>query len=766
MDSTTTTTDAHAVTKFVDPNPPSTVTAEFEKPALPSSDHASIADFLARPVFQYNAYWETTDELSHDITDPLGTGIGLPSDAILRSNAMLIDKLKGYNLISATIHYRIQANCNAFQQGRLLAHFLPFHTTAGDDYVKMHNFNMTTKTQQFGVELDCRMPTVELSVPFLAPATHYELNTGTNPLWERGRLHVSVLSPLKTGATGTQDVEVAVWSWFTDVELRAPIVPQSSMGTSRKRGKFRGKKFDAAGKEKDVMMETKVISKGLAAGGKLASVLSAIPSMTTIAAPAAWVMNTLSGVAASFGYSKPDVELVPAPFTSVIDKYAATSDGANPAIPLACMSNNALSRGNYSYGDDDEMSMAYLLSREAYIDTFEMTTTSVHNSVLYTLALAPNRMVTSTPQTVGTNTQSILTGPPLAYLSNKFLFWKGGIKIRFSIVKTEMQSGKIQLTYTPRVTNTVTHPTVSTGSYPIRYIIDIASHDGDTEYCFPYMSASPGLTQDQSMGELQVRVINSLRSPEAAASSIDVLVYASACDDFEFSVPCNAGQNVMPIVPQMDDSLDGPFPATTDFGETCVGERIMSIRQILRFTQLYHTESGTKEWWPFGFGYSTQTSDPAAPLTTPVMTNDLYSFLGHMYALYRGSVDVLASTTLHSKNNQFGYLNFRVADGDDYVQDPLTGDGLGINQTNLAGTGINPIVASDTISVLAVPYYNRFPVSLVIPSLVVPDEPSRPLTSVVTNASGYGTFYARRIREDFQFSLFVGCPPYIVINED
>lgn len=762
MDSTITTTDSHAVTKFVDPTPPETVTGDYDRLPIPSSDHASIADFLARPVFQYNGYWETTDAANDELF-PLREG--LPSDGLLRTNAMYIDKLKGYNLISATVNYRIQANCNAFQQGRLRAHFLPFHLSAGAKYAKMHNFNLTTKTQQFGVDLDCRTPTVELSVPYLAPTTHYELNVGSNPEYERGRLHLSVLSPLKTGTTGTQSVEVAVWTWFTDVELRAPIVPQSSMRPSRKRGKFRGKAFDATGKEKNVMMETKVISKGLEAGGKLASVLSAIPSMTTIAAPAAWVMSTLSGVAASFGYSKPDVDLVPAPFSAVYDKYAATSDGADPAVPLACISTNALSRGSYSYTDDDEMSMAYLLSREAFIDSFTMTTSSVHEEVLYTLALAPARLVTSTTQTVGTNVQDVLTGPPLAYLSNKFMFWRGGIKIRLSIVKTEMQSGKLQLTYTPRVAETVTHPTVATGSYPIRYIIDIASHDGDTEYCFPFMSSTPALLQSQAMGQFQVRVINTLRAPEAASPTVEVLVYASACDDFEFSVPCNPTQNVMPVVPQMDDSLDTSMPATTDLGEECSGERIMSIRQMLRFTPLYNTINGNMEWWPFGFGYTTQTSDPAAPLTVPLMTNDLYSFLGQMFALYRGSVDVLASTTSPDRPHHFGYLNFRVSDGDPYVQAPLTTDTIGLNNTNPAGTGINPRVASDSISVLAVPYYNRFPVSLITPTLTVPDEDSRPRTSVISNASGYGTFHGRRIREDFQFSLFVGCPPYIVITE-
>lgn len=765
MDHVNTITDTHAVTKFVEPTEITTMKADFHSvERIPESEVASIADFLARPVLQYNTFWETTDAAGYELI-PLG--VGLPSDGFLRTNAMFADKLKGYNLVKATVNYRIQINSNPFQQGKLLAHFLPFHVEAGADYVKMRNFNLATKTQQPSVDVDCRCGGAEVSIPYLAPTTHYELINGLNPIYERGRLHLSVLSPLKTGPTGTQDVEVAVWIYFTDVELRAPLVPQSSDGRPmRKRSAFKGNVVGPFKKEREVMMETKIVSKGLESGSKIASTLSAIPILADFMGPASWVMGTMSGIASSFGYARPDVNTVPNPATLVYDKYMATGDGADVALPLAVTSANALSMGSYGYCAEDEMSLNYLLKKEALIDSFDIETTSVHDSVLYSLTLEPSGLFVGTSQTNGTNTQIVRTGPPIAYLSSKFLFWRGAIKIRFSLVKTAMQSGRIQVSFTPRSATTVTEPSVTTGSYSMREIIDITTDD-DMVFELPYMVSTMYLEVGQPMGTLEVRVLNQLRSPEAAATSIQVLVYASAGEDFEFAVPSNLTQNVMPLLPQMDESLDAITEPTLSAAEACVGERLLSVRQLMRFTSLKRDGVIAGNWYPWGFGYSTQTSDPAAPLTLPSYVNDMYSFIGLMYCLHRGGLDVAAICTNPDRSQASATLSLRTSDGDTFLTSATSDDLSGsTSASNFEALGVNFVTSEKPTAIVAVPYYNRFPVSLVVPSNVVTSEKSRPRVSVQNTVTGNALFIARRIREDFQLSLFVGCPPYVVITAE
>jgi hypothetical protein len=762
MDSLNTTTDSHEVTKFVEPEVLTESTSTFSAAPIPSSDTGTIEAFLGRPVLQLNTFWETTDALNTDII-PLG--VGLPSDGLLLTNPMFVDKLKGYNLIRATINYRIQLNCNPFQQGRLLAHFLPFEDSMEDAYTAMHNYDMTTKTQQPSIELDCRESGAILSIPYLAPTTHFELHAGHCPSFERGRLHISVLSPLKTGVTGTADVEVAVWTYFTDVELRGPIVPQSSTG-GRRSGRSR------LAPEKEVMSETRIVSKGLSMASSIAKDFTAIPAIADFAGPAAWVLGVASGIASAFGYSKPDVDLVPTPMSNQYDKYMATSDGASPAIPLAALSTNSLSLENYSYGPDDEMSTAFLYGTPALVDTFEFTGSDLHNAVIYSRLISPTHLVTETPTTVGTNSQTITTAPPMGYLANKFKYWRGSIRLRLSLVRTEMQSGRIQVSFTPLSAASTTLPDVKTGSYAIRQIIDITG-DIDTELVIPFMMPVHYLVVGQAMGTLEVRVVNQLRAPETAYDGVDVLVFASGGPDFELAVPCNpSGYNTQPIVPQGgDEDLDTGTPATLMHAGCCIGEMILSVRQIMRFTSLprnvnYPTNPA---YWPFAFAPATLGILAANPIEVPNHVADNTNYISAMYALYRGGMDVAFYDSEVLKTSRAA-LDLREREGSimEYAQmrdikGTVTLDnGFALE---FAGTGVNLRASDDNLVIAAVPYYNRFPVALVNPtSTVVPGDGSQPSTRLMFLTADTDTspaFLCRRPREDYQLTLFVGCPPYV-----
>jgi hypothetical protein len=781
MDTVNTTIDSHAVTKFVEPESLSEMKGTFSPVDIPSSEFASIAEFLARPVLQHNTYWETTDVAGHDL---IATGLGLPSDGFLATNPMFVEKLKGYNLISATVNYRVQINNNPFQQGRLLAHFLPFGVEMGLSYRAMRNFNLTTKTQQPHIEIDCRDAGAVLSVPYLAPTTHYELHSGHCPVYERGRLHISVLSPLKTGATGTQDVEVAVWIYFTDVKLRGPIVPQSGVSapSTTKKGKtrYRGSFMKD---EVDTMMESKIVSKGLMSGSRVASALAMVPMLSEIAAPAAWVLGVASSVASSLGFSRPRVDIAPSPVTPVYDKYLACGDGTSSAVPLAMTSQNALSVAPYSYTDEDEMSFAYLNTVEALVDTFSVSTSNVHDSVVYTKLIGPSDLVVSTPRTVGTNTQNVITGPPFAYLSNKFLYWRGSIKLRLSLVRTEMQSGRIQVTFTPFSATSVTSPTVTTSSYSIREIVDLATDD-DLLFEIPYMMPVMYLKTNQHMGVLQVRIVNTLRAPEATSASIDVLVFASAGTDFELAVPTNVDNiNVQPLVPQSglasgDEDMHAAAKADLVYAEHCVGERIMSTRQMLRFNTMAArvnaapaSNASTSSLCPWIFGHVTQTSDPTAPLSGEELTLDAMSFVAGMYALYRGGLEVvwICSTTADTAVS----MHFEHGDGERPSKNVDIFDLGGVSATaydgfaykaNNAGGGVcyRTSDSTRTMVLAQVPYYNRYPVSLLKPSNTSRPDGSCPEGALLLRYSATPALtVARRAAEDFGFSLFVGCPPWI-----
>lgn len=770
----TKTTDSHAVTKFVEIEEAKEMKEEFMEPSIPKSDFASIEDFLKRPVHLYTTAWLTTHVAGESLLDL--PDVGLPSDDFLLANPMYAEKLAGYNLIRCNVEYRIQINANNFQQGQLIASFLPFQAAMGADYRKMRMFNLATITQLPCIELNCRNSVVGMTIPYLAPTTHYEMHAGHCPIYERGRLNLNVQSPLKTGATGSQQVEVSVWISFTDVELRGPIVPQSSGPMSRApRKKFKKSYMQ---EEVDAMMESKIVSKGLLSGSKVAGALSAIPLLSDIAAPASWVLGVLGGVASSLGFSRPLVDTVPEPRTIVYDKYMASGDGVSAAVPLAMTSHNALSVEQYSYTDEDEMSFAFLNSVEAQIDSYTITTGDGSGALVYSKKIGPKDLAVSQSVTIGTNTQSILTGPPICYLANKFLAWRGSIAIRMVPIMTNMQTCRVLITFTPLSATTTTSPTLATSSYSLREIHDLVPGEEIDIECGYFMPV-PHLLTTQASGTLEVRILNSLVTPDTAAQSIDLLVYAKGGPSFQLAIPANVGSvNVQPLVPQMgDEDMGVVIPDEVDFAARCVGEKIMSTRQMLRYVNLptteYITTSATNRagnFYPWVFGHVEMTSDSLSPLTTPNYCLDAMSFVAGMYALYRGGLEV---TYLNDTSTQTpASLFFGTVDGSapfaaTNIVDLGGADAVAGHSYSpvMSGTGVNYAV-STTINQLVqaqVPYYNRFPVSLLKPGVVVSDDKSRPMTSLLLRAVGTPKqSFARRAAEDFTFSLFVGCPPWVV----
>lgn len=775
MDTINTTIDTHAVTKFVEPEALPTEAASFKPLDTETSEYASIAEFLGRPVLQSNDFW-TTLQVQGESIFPLAS-VTLPSDAILKTNVMWQEKLEGYNLISADVNYRIQLNPNPAQQGRLLAYFTPYLESMDAAYDKMHNFNITTKSMQPSVQIDARSAGAILTIPYLAPTTHYELNSGVNPVYERGRLGIDVMSPLKTGTAGSQDAEVSVWTYFTNVKLRAPVVPQSGKMMSR----------PISDMERDNIASKGKVSGGLLKGSSITASLATIPTLASVMAPTSWALAAAAGVAAAFGYAKPDVDTPPTPVTKVYDKYMATCDGVSPAVPLAATMANSLELSNYSYTDEDEMSFAYLLSREALIDEFTFNATHVQGRVLYAAEISPTAFVRKTTHTYADNTQTVSTGPPVAYLAQKFKYWRGTLKLRFSLVRTEMQSGRIQITFTPLTGASPLLPTVESGSYAIREIVDIST-DEDINLELPFILPVPYQKTGFPSGKLEVRVVNQLRYPSITASEVDILVFASAGEDFEFAYPSNGPNsiNVQPFVPQSGgEDMSSTTTPELVMASACVGEVILSTRQLIRPTYLPRTialsSSYAHVWHPFTFSPYSQTNNGGQSAWVANLSADNYNFVAGMFALYRGGLDAIILDPFHTETDRMAMVAINAgnmanaktigsAPPLDLYSETATPEQVLVGKQN--GTGINRQVSTEGLVVAAIPFYNRFPVALVNPKVAtttdgvvhVSDDGSQPEVSLLfrTGSSTKGSVsFARRIREDFQFSLYIGCPPWV-----
>lgn len=774
---TTNITDDAAVASVV------MTTTDIDK-TIPSLSE-SIRDFLAKPYLIYSNVWTTSDPAGALLFGTLGLG----TDAFLETITPWFEKIKGFGLVRGRIVFRLQINSNPFQQGKLLLHFLPMRNAnialggaLSGAYGAMHNYDLATRTQQPHVELDCRDSSAVMEIPYVTPADYYMMGPSILglPKYDRGSVFLSVLAPLRVGSSGSNFIDYSFYVSYEDVEMAAPIVPQ--MG-----GKKRFKAVNLKEME-GVKMANTPISSALATGSKVAAALGAVPMLTPLCEPAAWVMSIASGVAGAFGWAKPANELTAGPVARQFNKCAATGDGFDNSFPLALRVGNAVTTiTDKSLTDEDEMSFAFLKRVESMTQSVVWTTSQDTSTSIYKLGVSPRSIAAFSTYTKSATNYTLGTGPPVWYLSQQFVYYRGSIKVRIKIAKTDFHSGRIQITYTPR-------PAVSTpitlfnSFFSLREILDIRSGD-EIEMVLPYLYDVPYIDMDTPIGELDIKVLNVLKAPETVSPAVDLLFYFSGGPDLEFAVPGYnpTATNRPPFVPQIGPLLTGgianqPVPSLEPVrAEHCIGEMFSSIRQLLaRQNQIFMSAgpSGVATQvgiWPFFC--SAAWANAGGVYTAPARGGDLFSFFAPMYVFQRGGMRVMSTTantsgaiaatlrpsfvSITGGVGRENFANSAIRNGEPTIAPYLASTVTIPNGTTLTDAGIGSTSFS-------LPYYCKTPVSLIIPNVTdnIPWVPlptpfiefSQP-TSAVSMTFNTTASYYRAIAEDFQFTYFVGCPP-------
>nr|WPR17982.1 MAG: capsid protein [Chemarfal virus 25] len=755
-----------------------------------------IRDFLAKPrclnTTGPTSTWATTDLLSAQLfqSDP---------DVELKTIAQWTAKTQGFSLFRGTAVYRVSLNATPFHQGKLLLHFLPQFTeaaAAGDSGYKDHNFNIVTKCQQPHVELDCRDSVAIIKIPYVGPSTWLHLQ-GFTESFSWGRFFVSVLAPLKAGTAAIQNIEYSVFLHYEDVELSAPYTLQAGKRLVRSRGKAAAAEVEASS-----LASGSTISGAMAAVGKAATNLSSIPMISSVASSAAWVANALSATASYFGFSKPLNDTASMTVARQVQRYMATADGSDNSYPLSVSSCNSLNvTPDYSLTDEDEMSLKFLISVPAYIPAirgtgfqagFTFSTSQTKGTEIFNRAMDPQSFFQSNVQTINAVNKNFFTSPPITQMAYMFGQYRGSFMVHFRLAKTDFHSGRLLITWTPTMIASA-GPTVAGSMLSLREVVDIRE-SADITIQLPYMLAQDYAFTNRPSGILSVRVLNELVCPETCNPVIDILWGVCGGPDFEFAAPSSMPSTVMrPFVLQSGTGTcasecignSSANPEVVYHAERCVGEKITSIRQLLRRNnQLFFASALPANGlaiWPFNIGCFFQNVGGAT--SPPLYGGDLLSVFGPMFRYYRGSIRLAfqsditqtASTTL-----------FAMIDPGRYSTAGTILQTAGLTQINglnvpvnfaAAPVGVSTLVANGSVVVdgnglypLSVPYYSQTPVSL-IHTLVddtLPEDGGLQLCSqsrsivVARGATTAGLSMFRAIGEDYNLSYFVGTRPWVV----
>jgi hypothetical protein len=421
--------------------------------------------------------------------------------------------------------------------------------------------------------------------------------------------------------------------------------------------------FASEGPEPEREQMSKGISGALTKVAKVASVFNGVPLLNSISKPVEWAARLGSGIASTFGWSKPNTDSVTQPFINRPFRTFGNAEGNTCAETMSIIANPMIGvMPGFAGTDIDEMSFNYLKSIPAYTHTFAWTTSSsASDSSLYQKKIGMAGLIVETTSVTGLNTNIFRTGAPFVVLSELFNCFRGGIVVTFKFVKTEYHSGRLSVTFTPSHSPTTAVPNNDEATYALREIIDIRETT-EISFVLPYLLAQTYTSTDiGTMGTLDVRVLNELRAPAAAATTISVNVYYHAATDFELQ--CSTNYELVPVTPQSGCELSDIVPQAGDdtgniikvignlpvpvYDESttanCASEAFSSVKQLIsRYSRCYFpsttdpTVSARFSIYPF-FLSAVSGLDQANGIT-PGVWGDTLSFIASAFALSRGGV--------------------------------------------------------------------------------------------------------------------------------
>lgn len=733
----------------------------------------SIEMFLGKPYLLSAVQYTTATAAAANIYN-------LDIASVLSSVTQWANKIQGFAMMRGTFVLRVEANAYPFQSGGLLIHYLPNYTDIANNsnhvIATTHNGNLNVRYQHPYIELDLRETVAEIKIPYISPTSFYGIKENYGD-W--GRVFIDALCPLRTGASGLTFAELSIFGYWENVELAAPSVPQVNMRETK----------EASGP----------ISSGLRTVGKVADVLSQVPFISEVAGAVSWAANIGASIASILGWSKPRLDSAPMAVTRQTMRYAGTADGPDVSMPSAVIYNNELAlTDSYSITKEDEMSFKFLLSIPSYKETLVWTTGNASGTSLYNLDVGPKTLCQGPfTKTYTGHTTTYYQGAPIYYLSRQFSQWRGDIKVRGKMFKTQYHSGRLLLTWTPG-TQVATAPTLATSILSYRQIIDIREQS-EFEFNLPYQCVAPYLFSDEApqySGKFCINVLNDLRAPETCSGSVDILLFFFAGDNFEFQCPSYTRGGSAPYTAQSgsgetliksgiaDTEIHG---LTTLYSKNCIGEHILSVKQMLnRFTQLRAMAVGAGQvfnqsfinYFPYFASMMSMTAGGA--LDGPIYGGDAMSWIMPMYAYCRGGTRfwiIQDSASVHISGVCLPDLFIGSNTTYSGIDNTFNGTSIGQITVTPYGTGTRGDVPFQApinndlgpgIHVQHIPYYSRYPVSHVYcldnrVSLATGD-PTFPTSAGFFTVNPGASFSAstiigRSAADDFQLSFFIGCPP-------
>lgn len=306
----------------------------------------------------------------------------------------------------------------------------------------------------------------------------------------------------------------------------------------------------------EAIKASRAVSTILGAGGTIAAIASAVPTLTPIMGPTSWFLSTMSGVAATLGWSKPQICDSVSRMNPLQTIAENNVDLPSSTVVVGPLSTNRLGFDkSTTITDVDEMSVDFVKSQMSQLTIASYASTLNAGSNLMNVALCPASMwfrVRATgaqnstmPPAIGTSTFRAFQPTSVMNLASYFKYWRGGFKFRVTFVKTKFHAGRVQFavaysaaSWTERdmgVQKTLIGPTFgSAGPQGQGFNIVFNLKESNVcEFVVPYVSDMPYNNFFNPIGMLSAYVVDPLKVSGVVSTTVPMLVEVAGAEDFE-----------------------------------------------------------------------------------------------------------------------------------------------------------------------------------------------------------------------------------------
>jgi hypothetical protein len=606
---------------------------------LTNDNHTiSIKDFLARPHALISNSVGTASAVNATLYTVTATD--------LLSVAPWQAKLFGVYGFKCTVVFRLETSIQPFQNGILMSSIIPVSGFLPATRVGICSSRLSLRRQLPSVVHNASFTnSTEMRFPFTSPENFHRI--GVSPSWFT--YSVCVYSPV--GPSGT--IPYTVWCHLEDVELIGAVA-QSGMPNPADRETSNG-----------------ILSRPLRAFSVAFHEASHIPLLSSFAETTAWFLNASSKAASAFGFSNPNsVEHRKA----VVPKSSSHPNSCDVVDNLDShglfISNKIGHLDNFSSNPMDEMSINYIASTPMVVRTINWTSANAQGSTLSSWACQPSGMFDSYSVATSGTATSVFVVPPATYIARSAGYWRGSLCYRIHFNKSVFHTGRFAIVFNPGGA-----AGISSSSIPLHKMIVDIRNNYSVDFIVPFISNQlylPTTGANVSFGTVSIVVLEALNAPATVNSTLTMTIEFAAGPDFEVASitgnndlgPIMAQSSVAPMV-STSRICEGAYNLTggsTDPTLTpalfSMGERITSIRQILKRSSLFYnlrnTSNASRAYEFFTDPYNVIlpnaiTGSAFVPLLAS-QPMDFFSKFSPLFGLMRGSMVYRVYATANSPN--------------------------------------------------------------------------------------------------------------------